>query len=324
MSTFDSNNTGSNDTGSAPTTARSTHTSVSSRFRIPTVVQFALTALAWGASFLFIKIGLEGLSPGQVVLARLGCGSLTLLLICAITRQAMPRDRRTWLHLFLTAIMLCVVPFLLYSWAEQHISSGLASIYNATTPLMTTLFAMVALRSEPLTRARATGLLLGFVGVLVVLGPWRGLGQAGLMGQLACLGATACYGMGFIYMRRFITPLGLPALSVACGQVSLGALVMLLLTPAIATGPVTLTWQVVVSMILLGAVVESARGIALSTCVTLMIAEDERARVNGLVGMVNGLGFAVTSVFSGLAIGQLGMGWTLVIAVASPPCRWCT
>lgn len=254
MSTFDSNNTGSNDTGSAPTTARSTHTSVSSRFRIPTVVQFALTALAWGASFLFIKIGLEGLSPGQVVLARLGCGSLTLLLICAITRQAMPRDRRTWLHLFLTAIMLCVVPFLLYSWAEQHISSGLASIYNATTPLMTTMFAMIALRSEPRTLSRTIGLLLGFVGVLVVLAPWRGLAEAGLMGQLACLGAASCYGMGFIYLRRFITPLGLPALTVACGQVTLGALVMLLLTPALATGPVTLTWPVVVSMILLGAV----------------------------------------------------------------------
>ncbi len=216
------------------------------------MVQFALLALVWGASFLFIKVGLEGLSPGQVVLARLACGSFTLLLICAVTRQPMPRGRTTWLHLFAIAILVCVVPFLLFSWAELHISSGLASIYNATTPLMTTLFAMVALRSEPLTRARATGLLLGFVGVLVVLGPWRGLGQAGLMGQLACLGATACYGMGFIYMRRFITPLGLPALSVACGQVSLGALVMLLLTPAIATGPVTLTWQVVVSMILLG------------------------------------------------------------------------
>ena len=123
------------------------------------MVQFALLALVWGASFLFIKVGLEGLSPGQVVLARLACGSFTLLLICAVTRQPMPRGRTTWLHLFAIAILVCVVPFLLFSWAELHISSGLASIYNATTPLMTTLFAMVALRSEPLTRARATGLL---------------------------------------------------------------------------------------------------------------------------------------------------------------------
>ncbi|MFZ0528999.1 MAG: MFS transporter [Propionicimonas sp.] len=69
-----------------------------------------------------------------------------------------------------------------------------------------------------------------------------------------------------------------------------------------------------VLLILVGAVVESARGIALSTCVTLLIPQERRANVNGLVGMANGLGFAITSVFSGLAVGRLGMTWTLVIA----------
>ncbi len=78
------------------------------------------------------------------------------------------------------------------------------------------------------------------------------------------------------------------------------------------------SWQfaLFVLLVLLGAVVESARGIALSTCVTLLIPEPDRAQVNGLVGMVIGLGFAVTSVFSGLSVGQLGMTWTVVIAVA--------
>ncbi len=77
-------------------------------------------------------------------------------------------------------------------------------------------------------------------------------------------------------------------------------------------------WQLYafVGLSLLGAVVESARNIALSTCVTLMIDESERAQANGLVGMVGGLGFAVTSVFSGLAVGRLGITVTLVIAVA--------
>jgi len=71
-----------------------------------------------------------------------------------------------------------------------------------------------------------------------------------------------------------------------------------------------------VLLILLGAIVESARGIALSTCVTLLVPEERRANMNGLAGMVNGLGFAITSVFSGLAVGQLGMMWTMAIAVA--------
>lgn len=76
------------------------------------------------------------------------------------------------------------------------------------------------------------------------------------------------------------------------------------------------SWQFAtfIGLILLGAVVESARSIALATCVTLLIPEPERAQANGLVGMVGGLGFAVTSVFSGLAVGQLGMRWTIVIA----------
>ena len=69
-------------------------------------------------------------------------------------------------------------------------------------------------------------------------------------------------------------------------------------------------------LILTGAIVESARGIALSTTVTLLVPEERRANANGLVGMANGLGFAITSVFSGLAVGQLGMMWTMAIAVA--------
>jgi len=71
-----------------------------------------------------------------------------------------------------------------------------------------------------------------------------------------------------------------------------------------------------VTLVLFGAIVESVRGLALSTVVTLLVPEPTRANANGQVGMVNGLGFAITSVFSGLAVGQLGMRWTLVIAVA--------
>lgn len=77
----------------------------------------------------------------------------------------------------------------------------------------------------------------------------------------------------------------------------------------------SLAFWAFVLLILFGAIVESARGIALSTCVTLLVPEERRANMNGLVGMVSGLGFAITSVFSGLAVGQLGMLWTMAIAV---------
>ncbi|MCA0296445.1 MAG: MFS transporter [Actinobacteria bacterium] len=94
------------------------------------------------------------------------------------------------------------------------------------------------------------------------------------------------------------------------------AFVFFLLVPTEALLQIgSLPFWIFVLLILVGAIVESARGIALSTCVTLLVPEERRANMNGLVGMVSGLGFAITSVFSGLAIGQLGMKWTMAIAV---------
>jgi drug/metabolite transporter (DMT)-like permease len=214
--------------------------------------QFTLLAITWGASFLFIKIGLEGLSPAQVVLGRLSGGALALGAISALTRAALPRSPVVWAHATVVGLLLCVVPFLLFAWAEQHISSGLASIYNATTPLMTMLVAVLALPEERPTRWRLAGLLCGLLGVLVVLGPWHGVAAASGIAQAACLAATASYGIAFVYLRRFLAPRQLPALVVATLQVGIGALVMIALTPAIATEPVRLTARVVVSMAILG------------------------------------------------------------------------
>jgi drug/metabolite transporter (DMT)-like permease len=221
------------------------------------LAQYLALALVWGASFLFIKVGLEGLSPTQVVLGRLTAGASALVLVTLLTRRPLPRDPVVWAHLLVVALLLCVVPFLLFSWAETRISSGLASIYNATTPLMTMLAALAALPSERPTRTRLAGLLVGFAGVVLVLGPWgfEGSGENGgaIAGQLACLGATACYGTATVYLRRFVSPRGLPAVTVATVQVGLGALGMLLAAPVVAASPVHLTPRVVASVLALGA-----------------------------------------------------------------------
>jgi drug/metabolite transporter (DMT)-like permease len=216
--------------------------------------QFILVALTWGASFLFIKIGLEGLSAAQVVTGRLLAGAALLLAVTAATRQRLPRDPAVWGHLLVVAVLLCVLPFSLFAWAELRVSSGLASIYNATTPLMTLLVASVALPEERPTRSKLAGLALGFAGVVVVLGPWHGFSGGELSAQGACLLATFCYGLAFVYIRRFVSPRGLAAIPVATVQVGLGAVVMLLLAPFAATGPVRLTWPVVLGVATLGAV----------------------------------------------------------------------
>lgn len=216
------------------------------------LVQFVLLALTWGASFLFIKIGLEGMSPAQVVLGRLATGAVALLIMVAVTRQRLPRAAAVWAHLAVVAVLLCVAPFLLFAWAELRVSSGLASIYNATTPLMTMLVALVALPGERPNRVKLAGLIVGFTGVVIVLGPWRGFAGGTVTAQAACLLATFCYGLAFVYLRRFVSPRGLPALTVAAVQVSLGAVIMLLLAPFTAASPVHLSWRVALSVTVLG------------------------------------------------------------------------
>nr|WP_202454920.1 DMT family transporter [Streptomyces sp. SID8367] len=210
-------------------------------------------ACAWGSSFLFIKVGLEGLTPAQVVWSRLVLGALALCVVMAVTRAAVPRDPRLWLRLSVVSVLLCVVPFLLFSWAEQRLDSGMASILNATTPLLTLAVGAVALADERLGRRRTAGLFAGFAGVLVLIGP-SGLGDGGrLLAGLACLGATSCYGVAFVYLRRFVTPLGLPAVSVAFVQVTIGAAVMLVATPWVARPMPRIDVPIALSMLALGA-----------------------------------------------------------------------
>ena len=104
-------------------------------------IQFVLTGIIWGSSFLFMKVALGGLSPAQVAWSRLILGALTLGLFVALRHETLPRSLKLWAHMTVLAVSFCVVPFLLFSWAQQHVTSGLASIYNATTPIMTAVMA---------------------------------------------------------------------------------------------------------------------------------------------------------------------------------------
>ncbi|MFD9896364.1 DMT family transporter [Amycolatopsis sp. NPDC059027] len=221
--------------------------------RFGIAARFALLATVWGASFLFIKVGLTGLAPAQVALARAGFGALALLAVLLLRRRPLPRDPALWGHLAVVAVLLCVIPFLLFSWAEQYISSGLASIFNATTPLITMLIAAAALRTERLTPPRILGLLLGFLGVLTIVGVWQGIDVSHqLTAQLACLGATTCYGCSFVYMRRFVSPRGIDPVTIAFGQTAFATVILGLLVPVVASTPVHLSLAVVLSMLALG------------------------------------------------------------------------
>jgi drug/metabolite transporter (DMT)-like permease len=216
-------------------------------------IQFVLTGIIWGSSFLFMKVALLGLSPAQVAWSRLLLGALTLGLFAALRRDALPRSLAVWGHMTVLAISFCVVPFLLFSWAQQYVTSGLASIYNATTPIMTAVMAGLLFRVERLKPVQIAGIVVGILGVMVIIAPWQGLDlNQSLIAQLAILGATACYGFSLAYMRRFVANSGMTALVFSFLNIGLAALIMAILTPVIALTPVALDPWIIGSVLLLG------------------------------------------------------------------------
>ncbi|WP_237739371.1 DMT family transporter [Microbacterium yannicii] len=221
--------------------------------QLSVAVQFVLCGLIWGSSFLFMKVALEGISPAQVAWSRLILGALVLGLFVTFRRERLPRRLRIWGHMTVLAVTFCVVPFLLFSWAQQHVTSGLASIYNATTPIMTAIMAALVLRVEKLKGLQIAGIGLGIVGVVVIIGPWQGLDLSqSLIAQLAILGATACYGFSLAYMRRFVSNTGMSALMFSFLNIGLAAAIMALLTPVLVLEPVRLDPWIIVSVVLLG------------------------------------------------------------------------
>ncbi len=216
-------------------------------------VQFALAGIVWGSSFLFMKVALEGMTPGQVAWSRLVLGALALGIFVALRRERLPRVPRVWLHMTVLAITFCVIPFLLFSWAQQHVTSGLASIYNATTPIMTAIMAGLLFRVERITGMQIAGIAVGVLGVMVLIAPWNGLDlDQSLIAQFAILGATACYGFSLAYMRKFVANSGMSALVFSFLNIGIAALIMIVLTPVVAVGEIALDPWIVASILLLG------------------------------------------------------------------------
>jgi len=240
----------------ATVTSTST-TSAAPATRLPSpgwiTVQFVLAGIVWGSSFLFMKVALTGISPAQVAWTRILLGTVTLGALVLLRREHLTRSLRVWGHLLVLGLTFCVIPFLLFSWAQQHVSSGVASIFNATTPIMTAIMAWLVFRVERLKALQVVGIGIGILGVIVIIAPWQGIALDGsLVAELAILGATASYGFSFAYMRRFVSNTGMSALAFTFGYIAMAGLVMALLTPFLVLTPVRLDVPIVVSLVLLG------------------------------------------------------------------------
>ncbi len=183
--------------------------------------------LVWGCSFIFIELGLVFLSPFGVTFVRCALGAITLLIFAKARKVELPKGKAIWKKLWVVAMLLNVVPGVLFAFAQQYITSALAGIINATTPLMTLIFMLLIFREEKIKREQVYGLLIGALGVMTVMGVWKELGGNQLIGIIALLIAVSCYGASYPYSTRNVIPLGLKPEALATGQLLMATMTLL-------------------------------------------------------------------------------------------------
>ena len=161
-------------------------------------------SVIWGGSFFFIEITVRCLTPITIVACRVGLASIFLLAVLTLTGRRLPASLAMWKAFFVMGAINNVIPFCLIIWGQNYIDSGPASILNAFTPIFSVVLAHFLTKEERLTLNRGVGVLLGWAGVIMLIGP-TSLKGAGLevLGKLAVVAATFCYACAAIYGRRF-------------------------------------------------------------------------------------------------------------------------
>ncbi len=169
------------------------------------VVWLLALGLIWGSSYLFIKLLVDAASPSVMIAVRLALGLLTLGGVLLARRERLPPWGRPWGLLLVMSVAGNVVPFTLITWAEQHVTSALAAVLSATTPLFTLLVSALVFRHDRLSGARLAGLGVGFAGVVLLTGrSVLDVGSSDAAGTLALLASSACYGFSFAFARQYI------------------------------------------------------------------------------------------------------------------------
>jgi drug/metabolite transporter (DMT)-like permease len=203
--------------------------------------QYLILSLVWGASFAFTEAGLTITSPLGITATRHAIGALVLLVLLIVTgrfillRQA---PAVLWKRMILVAMLLNVIPGYLFAFAQNHISTVIASIINSATPILTVLMLLLVFKTEPVTRKQVVGIMIGLAGGIIALGIEPGdLGDNDPIGVFAVIGAILCYGFAIPYVRKSITPLSDSALMLATMQVAIaGAITVSLFAVTVVLG----------------------------------------------------------------------------------------
>jgi drug/metabolite transporter (DMT)-like permease len=186
-----------------------------------------ILSLIWGGSFLFIGVAVSGLPPLTIVLLRVGLAAIILNIFVRVTGLSIPAKREAWSAFILLGLLNNVIPFSLIVWGQTHIASGLAAILNSTVPLFGVILAHFLTADEKMNWSRFTGILVGFTGVIVIIGPGLLLSiGTDLLAQLAVLTAALSYAMAGIYAKRF-KRMNINPVVTATGHVTASAVFMI-------------------------------------------------------------------------------------------------
>jgi drug/metabolite transporter (DMT)-like permease len=183
--------------------------------------------LVWGCSFLFIKQGLTFLTPFGVAFGRCALGALTLTIYLKVRKLNLPTDPKVWLKLWIVSLLLNSIPGVLFAQAQTEVTSILAGIINATTPLMTLLVMLLVFREEKIDSNQIFGLVIGALGIATVFGVWNGFGSNPVWAIVMLLAAVLCYGISFPYSKRYVIPLQMPTEVLAATQLLMATLTLI-------------------------------------------------------------------------------------------------
>jgi drug/metabolite transporter (DMT)-like permease len=228
-----------------------------------------LLSAIWGSSYMFIKVGVRDFSPATLVELRLLLAGAVLVSFLAVRRGA--RSLRPALAPgAFVGIVGMAVPFLLISWGETRVDSGVAAVATSSVPIFVALLALRFAATERASALKGVGLALGLGGVAVVAGVHPDGGWAAVVGTLAVVLAALCYAVSSLYSQRNLRIVG--GVELAAASVAAGALAMLPF--ALVQLPGSVGWKPLVSVIVLGVV---ATGIA-QLLVNRLIGEHGAAR----------------------------------------------
>jgi drug/metabolite transporter (DMT)-like permease len=162
--------------------------------------------VAWGSSFAMTKIAVTHLDAAWVMALRLAIAGLFLLAIITLTNRQLPFDLKLWGWFAWLGFIGHAVPFFLITWGTYYVTSGLSGVLMGAVPIFVIVFAHFFLPDEPLTPFKAAGFILGFIGLMIVLGPEKllNLGSEGmaLWGELAIIAGCVCYAVHGLFARR--------------------------------------------------------------------------------------------------------------------------